>query len=80
MLSRVAVVQAEILPDLVSGIERTRALTGAAAREGAALVVFPETWLPGYPAWLDAAGHYHHPDCLELIVTRRRTNDLSLAR
>jgi predicted amidohydrolase len=53
MLSRVAIVQAEVASDLAHGIERTRALTGDAAREGAALVVFPETWLPGYPAWLD---------------------------
>jgi predicted amidohydrolase len=53
MLSRVAVVQAEIVLDLASGIERTRVLTGDAARDGASLVVFPETWLPGYPAWLD---------------------------
>jgi predicted amidohydrolase len=29
---------------------------------------------------LDVAGHYHRPDCLELVVTRRRTNDLPLAR
>jgi predicted amidohydrolase len=52
-VTRVAVVQAEVAPDLASGIERTRALAGRAAREGATLVVFPETWLPGYPAWLD---------------------------
>lgn len=49
----VAIVQAEVAPDLASGIERTRSLTGEAARDGAGLVVFPETWLPGYPAWLD---------------------------
>jgi predicted amidohydrolase len=53
MLSRVAIVQAEVASDLEHGIERTRALTRNAARDGAALVVFPETWLPGYPAWLD---------------------------
>ena len=51
--TRVAVVQAEVAPDLGSGIERTSALAGEAARGGASLVVFPETWLPGYPAWLD---------------------------
>jgi predicted amidohydrolase len=53
MLSRVAIVQAEVASDLEHGIERTRALTRNAARDGAVLVVFPETWLPGYPAWLD---------------------------
>jgi len=52
-VSKVAVVQAAVAADLESGVERTRALTGDAARNGAALVVFPETWLPGYPAWLD---------------------------
>ena len=50
---RVAVVQAEIAPDLESGLSRTRELTHAAADRGAKLVVFPETWIPGYPAWLD---------------------------
>ena len=52
-VTRVAVVQAEVAPDLASGLELTRELAGRAAREGAGLVVFPETWLPGYPAWLD---------------------------
>lgn len=52
-MTKVAVVQAAVAADLASGIERTRALTGDAARNGAALVVFPETWIPGYPAWLD---------------------------
>jgi predicted amidohydrolase len=28
-------------------------LIGDASAAGAGLVVFPETWLPGYPAWLD---------------------------
>ena len=51
--TRVAVVQAEIVLDLAAGIERTSALAEEAARGGASLVVFPETWLPGYPTWLD---------------------------
>ena len=49
----VAVVQAEVAPDLESGLARTASLAREAAAEGAKLVVFPETWLPGYPAWLD---------------------------
>ncbi|HEV2734232.1 MAG TPA: carbon-nitrogen hydrolase family protein [Longimicrobiaceae bacterium] len=48
-----AIVQAEVAPDLEGGLERTRELALEAARSGAELVVFPETWIPGYPAWLD---------------------------
>jgi predicted amidohydrolase len=50
---RVAVVQAEVSPSLAAGLERTAALTREAASRGATLVAFPESWLPGYPAWLD---------------------------
>src|SRR3954470_12654114 len=49
----VAVVQAEIASDLESGLRLTAELTAQAASRGARLVVFPETWLPGYPVWLD---------------------------
>lgn len=60
---RAAAVQAEVAPDLASGLELTARLTQEAARLGAKLVVFPETWLPGYPAWLDVcrdAGLWDH--------------------
>lgn len=53
VLTKVAIVQAEVAPSLEAGLERTRTLTREAATAGASLVVFPETWLPGYPAWLD---------------------------
>jgi nitrilase len=63
-LTRVAVVQAEVSADLERGLRCTRELTERAALSGAALVVFPETWLPGYPAWLDVcrdAALWNHP-------------------
>ncbi|MBA2557783.1 MAG: carbon-nitrogen hydrolase family protein [Chloroflexi bacterium] len=48
-----AVVQAEVAPDLETGLALTAELAREAANSGAELIVFPETWLPGYPAWLD---------------------------
>ncbi|HLL83560.1 MAG TPA: carbon-nitrogen hydrolase family protein [Longimicrobium sp.] len=49
----VAIAQAEVAPDLAAGLQRTAELAREAAGRGAQLVAFPETWLPGYPAWLD---------------------------
>src|SRR5215208_221005 len=63
-ISRVAVIQAEPAASLGDGLARTAELVADAAAAGAALVTFPETWLPGYPAWLDVcrdAGLWDHP-------------------
>ena len=60
----VAVVQAEVEPTLQGGLVNTRELAIEAAASGARLVVFPETWIPGYPAWLDVcrdAALWNHP-------------------
>ena len=77
----VAVVQAEVAPDLARGIDRTRELTDAAAREGATLVVFPETWLPGYPVWLDVcrdAGLWDHAP-VKRVFARMAENSVVVA-
>src|SRR5271155_2726806 len=51
---RVAAIQAGIgRPDLAAAVSKTLALIEEAASAGAKLVCFGETWLPGYPAWLD---------------------------
>ncbi|BBG05109.1 MULTISPECIES: carbon-nitrogen hydrolase family protein [Pseudonocardia] len=38
--------------DLAAGVERTCEFIREAGRTGARLVVFPETFLPGYPHWI----------------------------
>ena len=53
---RVAIVQqAPVFLNLRESVQKARRLVDEASAEGAELVVFPETWLPGYPVWLDAA-------------------------
>ncbi|MBW3628057.1 MAG: carbon-nitrogen hydrolase family protein [Gemmatimonadetes bacterium] len=75
-----AVIQAEVASDLESGLERTRELAREAARSGAELIVFPETWLPGYPAWLDVcrdAGLWDHAP-VKAIFARIAANSISV--
>src|SRR5690349_4661 len=51
---RVAVVQASpVVFDRQRTLDKVDALTGDAARQGAALVVFPEAFVSGYPRGLD---------------------------
>ena len=57
------IVQAEVAPPR-EAVERTIELARAAAERGAQLIAFPETWIPGYPIWLDVcrdAGLWNHP-------------------
>src|SRR6185436_6115648 len=48
-----AVQAAPIYQNLERSLARALELIAEAARRRAQLVVFPEAWLPGYPAWLD---------------------------
>jgi predicted amidohydrolase len=50
---RVAIAQAEPAGSLDEGLAGMAGTARDAAAQGVQLVVFPETWLPGYPAWLD---------------------------
>lgn len=50
-----AVQHAPVYLNLQQSIYKATQLIQEAALGGAKLVVFPETWLPGYPVWLDVA-------------------------
>ncbi len=50
---RVAVVQAEVPPSLDAALAEVERHVESAVSAGCTLVVFGETWIPGYPAWLD---------------------------
>ncbi|MDJ0841792.1 MAG: carbon-nitrogen hydrolase family protein [Acidobacteriota bacterium] len=53
---KVAVIQeAPVFLNLAATVDRACELIAETAARGARLIVFPETWLPGYPVWLDLA-------------------------
>lgn len=59
-----AVQAAPIYMNLERSLARAVELIAEAARRRAQLVVFPESWLPGYPAWLDSGrdvARWDHP-------------------
>ena len=77
---RVAIVQDEVAADLASGLAKTAALARRAAADGARLIVFPETWLPGYPAWLDVCrdvGLWDHPP-VKAIYARMAAESITI--
>ncbi len=69
---RVAAVQvAPAFLDLEASLDKLDVWARKAAAEGARIVAFPETWLPGYPAWIDSspeAAIWAHPGAKTLFA------------
>src|SRR5467141_2942081 len=78
---KVAIVQAApVFMNLEASLARAIEHIGEAEKKGAQLVVFGETWLPGYPAWLDycpGAALWDHEPTKEVFAQLRR-NSLSV--
>ena len=66
--------------NLNRSLERAGEFTAEAARCGARLVAFGETWLPGYPMWLDACRDvavWDHPAVKE-VYARLAANSITV--
>ncbi len=78
---KVAIVQASpVFMSLEASLAKAVTLIARAAAEGAKLVVFGETWLAGYPAWLDYcpnAALWNYQPTKEVFAELRR-NSLSI--
>lgn len=74
----VAIVQASpVFLNLAASIARAVSLIEEAAQKGARLIAFGETWLPGYPAWLDHSPHaalWNHEPTREVFAQLRRNS------
>ena len=69
---KVAIVQAKpVFLNLKASLEKVEDFARKASKEGAKLIVFGETWLPGYPAWLDFCpqmGFWDHEPTKEVFA------------
>jgi predicted amidohydrolase len=70
---KVAVIQhAPVFLNLEASLLKACELINEAADHGAQMIAFPETWLPGYPVWLDYAPNaalWDHPPAQALYQT-----------
>jgi nitrilase len=56
-----AVQAAPVFLDRDATVDRAVSLVEEAANEGARLIAFPETWIPGYPSWIYHAAKWDDP-------------------
>jgi predicted amidohydrolase len=55
---KIAVIQRPpVFLNLQQSLDRAGQLIDEATGQGAKVITFPETWLPGYPVWFDTAPH-----------------------
>lgn len=79
-MARIAVVQqAPVFLDRAATLARAVDAVGEAASAGAALVVFPEAFIPGYPAWIWQLRPGTDMGLTERLHARLRTQAVSLA-
>jgi predicted amidohydrolase len=65
----------------VKSLAKALDLIRDAAKQGAGLIVFGETWFPGYPVWLDVcpgAALWNHAPTKE-VFAELRENSISVA-
>ena len=79
-MARIAVVQqAPVFLDRAATLARAVDALGEAAAAGAALVVFPEAFIPGYPAWIWQLRPGTDMGLTERLHARLRAHAVSLA-
>jgi len=80
-VTRVAIAQvAPVYYDKSASLTKALEIVRDAASQGAALIAFGETWLPGYPAWLDIcprAALWNHEPAKE-VFAELRENSISV--
>jgi nitrilase len=81
MTTKIAVIQKPpVLLDRDKTIERVLAAIDEAAGQGASLLVFPEAYIPGYPAWIWRLRPGGDMALTGEIHARLRSNSVDLAR
>ena len=75
---RVGILQyAPVHGNLPASLERLENLLAQAAKEGVQLAVVGESWLSGYPAWLDVSpnmGRWNHPPTKQVYAAMYRNS------